>query len=372
MSNLPSHFSGLVDKCARLIKSIPKEERSMPYRVTIPMEDTDCGISPVAHFETNQNYFQVRLNEMYLSYERQWFTTFDPMVLVISEFTYDGEKHTVPFTVGASMLENVDKIPEGMIFSDTRVAGIHPFRGGKLAISVILYRVKVNDYARNLLNIVGRTAGALDVGANLMNYTKIAGAVLDGVEAVLGLADTTPIVGIRREYDSNAGKVQPAFFALIDMSEQELNLQPGEKFWVQQNQLVCGNSLAAATPFRKADFALFSLCQVEERDDIDTLSFYPLWERIGREAMRPTADDWLSTKANWTTLAQDIMFSPDLTDKHADKLVDRYFERLKNLHEMAIKQSHLGAKEAETFPEIEAIRSKSLEIFREETTTKVA
>ena len=35
--------------------------------------------------------------------------------------------------------------PVGMVFSDTRVAGIHPYRGGRLIVTVILYSVVRNE-----------------------------------------------------------------------------------------------------------------------------------------------------------------------------------------------------------------------------------
>ena len=84
-----------------------------------------------AVFQSDQHYFQVRINEMYLKYSRNWFSRYDPMVFVVSEFTYDKKAEAVPFVVGQQMMEKFEKnTPTGMIFSDTRVAGVHPYRGG--------------------------------------------------------------------------------------------------------------------------------------------------------------------------------------------------------------------------------------------------
>ena len=51
-------------------------------------------------------------------------------VWVMSELAYDGAMQNVPFVVGAPMLADTGyKLPEGMLFTKTRVAGPHPYKG---------------------------------------------------------------------------------------------------------------------------------------------------------------------------------------------------------------------------------------------------
>jgi len=66
------------------------------------------------------------------------------MVFVSSELSYDSAEIAVPFVVGPSMIKG-QQTPVGMVFSDTRVAGIHPYRGGRLIVTVILYSVVRNE-----------------------------------------------------------------------------------------------------------------------------------------------------------------------------------------------------------------------------------
>jgi hypothetical protein len=100
----------------------------MPTRISIHGDhvhnpDETTGVN----FRPDEEYFVVRVNEMYLTDKRKWVKTFDPLVFVITEFTYDKVEQTLPFVVGPTMLEKYQKkLPLGMIFSDTRVAGPYP------------------------------------------------------------------------------------------------------------------------------------------------------------------------------------------------------------------------------------------------------
>ena len=92
-----------------------------------------------------------------------------------------------------------DGPPRGMTFANTCVAGPHPYYG-RLAVAVVLYRVERDDYVRRLLEAAHRTCAAFDVTGSLSAYLKMADAVLDGVDTVLGHAQTEPVIGFRAEF----------------------------------------------------------------------------------------------------------------------------------------------------------------------------
>ncbi len=315
-----------------------------------------------AVFREDEHYFQVRINEMYLTYQRQWFSTYDPMVFIVSEFQYDGKIEAVPFTVGPMMMEKYgQKIPTGMIFSNTRVAGLHPWRGGSLTLSVILMRVKRDDYPKKLLRVVESAASAVDFGTALTSYVKIAGVIFDGVEALLGAEDTTPLIGFRKTIDQDAGdKLEPGYLALIDIPEDQLDLN---KLWVRDHQLLFGDGLAGAQPFRKADYVLYSISQTSQRSDEETLPFYPLWKRVVEEASRPKPDNWDSAKSNMLSLYQTMMLSPDLTKNQAFGLTEKYTIEMKKIHEKVVGLSTLGEEKAEPSA-FDRIRKQSLDILK--------
>mgnify|MGYP000043432556 CR=1 FL=1 len=338
----------LLDRAAILWENVRRSETQLPTYISIPTARTDSPSGDL--FKPNQNYFQVRVNETFLQYGREWFSAYLPMVLFISEFSYNRQREAVPFVVGPSMLEeNGRSLPnQGILINNTRVAGVHPYRGGRLTLTAILYRSKRTDYARNLLKVVENAAGLLDFSTALSTYTKVASVILDGLEALFSMGDTKPVVAWREEFDPDAGDVlQPGYFALVNKPNLDNN-----KFWVRNNQLCYGNSLESAQPYRDADFMLYSLAQTAERSDVDNLSFQELWDRVQKDAMEPTEERWKSAKANMLSLYQTLNTSPDLTEAQAKQLTNEYMTKMVESHEMAISINNFVAGPHRTQEEV--------------------
>src|SRR5262245_14699306 len=96
-----------------------------------PAHIIDSGSMP-DRFEPRKCYFAVVINEMFLTQSRRWWSEYDPMTLVVSEFTHGDQRKVVPFIVGPSLIqEKMQNLPNGMAITDTLVAGIHPYSGGK-------------------------------------------------------------------------------------------------------------------------------------------------------------------------------------------------------------------------------------------------
>jgi hypothetical protein len=337
----------LVERWRGLWDDIRRNRTRLPARIAVPPGHVARGQDdPNEDFRADEHYFVVRVNELYLTYDRDWFVKYDPMVLVVTEFTYDDQEHAVPFVVGPSLLgQHGTEAPAGMVFSDTRVAGIHPYRGGRLTLSVVLSRVQRENYATKLLEVVESTAGVLDFATALGVYVKVAGVVLDGVQALFGLDNgAQPLLGHRKEFEPDAGDtLAPGYFALIDVPEEQLD--PG-RLWVRDRQLRIGETLETSSPFREADYVLYSILQADRRGDERLLPFYSIVERMRREATSRAKDDWELAKADMTYLWQALVLSPDLTGQQASDLRTHYVAELKDLlgksKEMADELSTLG------------------------------
>jgi hypothetical protein len=332
----------LAEQLANIWNNIRQHSSFVPTWVTIPRERTDEADKLGKPFQANEHYFQVRINEMYLTKDREWFSKYDPMVLAVSEFIYDTNMEIVPFIVGPAMLKNkVKKIPTGMVFSDSRIAGLHPYRGGRLCLTVVLCRVQRQNYPQKFLNIVESISSAIDPSHTLTQYAKVANIVLDGVDALLGLGDTVPTIGIRKEIDPDAGdEFEPGYFVLMGLSRSQI--RPDE-LWVRNHQLVYGKSLKEAQPFREGDFLLYSILRTDKRTDENLLPFYPLFKQVKRDAKKTDDANWECTKANMVTLALTMEDSPDLIISHARELSDKYRDEMKYIHDRAIDTSSLSA-----------------------------
>jgi hypothetical protein len=339
-ANVGTSLETRFGKIWNYIKGRPSE---IKRSIAIPSNRViDCG-DVLARFQPKKQYFAVVINEMFLTQARQLWNEYDPMVLVVSEFTYNGQRNTVPFVVGPSLIQTkLEQVPNGMAITDTMVAGSHPYVGGKFALTVILAQVKRQSNARKLLQIVETVAQAFPEGAALEPHLKVAGAVMDGVDALFGMDDTKPIAGHRWEYNDGISPwLEPGFFALIDADAKDV--QEGQ-LGVKKGRL-CDDIGGAATPFRTNNFVLYSLRVVETRNDIEELPFYPLFQNALRAAASTEAGSWDRAKAALVTLYQEMLSSPDLTFAQVQQLATDFKSQLVAANDLA-KNLVLGGKVA--------------------------
>ncbi len=284
-------------------------------------------------FEPGKQYFSVLINEMFLTHSRQWFDVYDPMALVVSEFTYGGKRTTVPFVVGPSLLEGkLQKVPGGITITDTQVAGAHPYQGGRFAFTVVLAQVKRSSYAKRLLQVIENVASVFPVGAALEPHLKVAGAVMDGIESLFGMGETTTLAGHRWEYnDGFTPWLEPGFFALINADEMT---HEAEKLSVVKGRLRHGIGEGAPS-FRMEDFLLYSLCCIDNRTDIAELPIYRMFESALRQAASIEEGSWDRAKAALVTLYQEMLTSPDLTWEQVRMIAQSFQDRLVEAHERA-------------------------------------
>lgn len=331
-----------------------------------------------SHIDTNQkgeldtpfvkdnHYFQVMINELFLSNSRKWFNEIDPIVYVVSEFMYNGKPQKVPYIVGPSMLKQIgvpDEYSGGVIYKNTSVTGLKPYRGGGLTMTVVLCQSN-NNLLRPLIQVIENAAKALDFSPVLSPYTKIAEVVMNGFETCFNSGGITPLVGIHDSFGPNFNiAFMPSYFALIN--------KPGispDRLWVCQNQLMIGDTLSSAEPFRQADYVLYSITSPvgNSRDDLDSLPFIEIWQKVKLEAGSPVDDpNYKNAKVMMSNLYQMIVTNPDLTDLQSDALADTYAARMKDIHDHAKKFSgDLGANEqGGESSRIDSAKKKAMDIL---------
>lgn len=249
----------------------------VPGHFQIPTSQVDIGPKINVQFKPHQHYFIVRVNELFLTYDRKWFSTYDPVVFAVSEFQYGSSKLTMPFVVGPSMLSNPDKLPQGMIFKDTTVAGLHPYRGGSFSLSIVLGRLRQENYLRKLLTFIEQTSGAFSVGFSSVidNYIKIANTVLDSFDSLVDNGDIEPLIGYRQEYvPAVQDNLSTGYFVLINSEENKIEK---DKLFVKNNSLFYGESILDAKPFRSDDYVLYSILVATRRTDTEILPYNQLF-----------------------------------------------------------------------------------------------
>jgi hypothetical protein len=294
-------------------------------------------------FAAKQHYFQVIINEMFLANAREWFVEYDPMVVASASYIYDTKVETVPFVAGPSLLKGfIDQTPAGMIFRNTPVSGMNPYQGGAFTLTLVLYKVQRENNAEKLLQIVEGISKSLDPSHTLTAYLKVAETLVDGVEAILGLRQTVPLMGYRVTINPQINQeLTPDYWVIIDEDSAHKEVQP-ERFRVRGQRLHAVDPQGKEAEYRDHDFVLFRIAQGDKRTDERTLPFFPLWTAAKDLAARGDDAFWKEAKAHFNTLKRSLLNSADLTVPDSQRLRDDYMKELTKLRIDSVAESNLA------------------------------
>ncbi len=327
---LSQFFTNLWDN----IKSAPT---FVPTYIEFPAGQTDEPNQP-AEFDSRQHYFMMSVCEMFLSYQRLWHQDFSPMVFSVCNFSYDGKILEIPYVIGPSLLKKFEqRLPKGMLFLNTPVVGMYPWRGGNVSLSVVLCRVKETNNAEKLLNVIEEVSGSLDLSSGLSQYTKIGRVVLSGFETLMGFEQTSPLLGLNNNFGQEAGHVfRPGYHAIIHAQDLDKS-----KFWIKNNKLCYGKTLESSEEYRDDDFVLFRIGISNKREELLSLPFHDEYNEIYNDIKNQNkiTDEYRnSLRSKMIHLAVSIMQCPDLTPAQASSIWD---EKVNEINAFVEKLSKL-------------------------------
>ena len=326
-----------------LFKSWAGSPAVLPNLIRIPNANTDNQQGLEGVFEPRQHYFTVRVNEMFLSQRRKWFKEIEPMVVCLTSYIYGEQEIDNPFIVGRNLIDTKMKsVSDGMVFQDTRVAGIHPFAGGRLIVSIALCQSETKDYLADSLEFIEKVSGVFSesITSLIGSYIKIANVVIGGIDKLLDSNAVKPLFGFRMEFDQDANDhFAPGYYVMVDKSDTKWE---AGKFFVKANRLLYGNDAASAKEFRDDEYVLFSITKSEERNDEKLLPVYQSYKKILEvlKADEVTQDMKDKVKEMLRVLNIEMRSSPDLTEGHAKKLIAKYIQ---DVGEMIEPKFNFGA-----------------------------
>jgi hypothetical protein len=322
----------LAERMGTLLTAVKQGNPPLSTWLRVADDHVLDGAEQSVPFTANGHYFVLRVHQAYLAAARQWFARYDPMLFALTEYTtYDGGRTREPFLVSPDTFRrDGHPAPAGMSFTDVRATGLRPYRGNTIDVTVILYRNKVSDAARQLLSIAEHCLVIPQLAA-AAPYLSIAETGLEALESVLGLADTIPLLGIWKCFDPLDG-FQPGWFVMCESSA----LEPAE-IWVRGNRLLRGKDPARLSEVAGTDFLLCSLGQASVRNDAEQLEpFGMMWQPVRRFAGMGNDKAWEVAKALMTALQLALDESPDLIPSQASELISKYKRAMKGVRDEAL------------------------------------
>lgn len=270
----------------------------------------------------DQMYFELRVNELHLAENREWLSVYDPMVVVVAEYDYGGERVARPAVLGPSQIrtdKTSDKPRHGVVLQDCLVVGPNPYRGGNVEISVSFYRVKRSDTARSLLRVIDNLSSALPGAGEMATVAKVGSALLDGVQGLLGLGDTVYLAGQRLSFTPSALDPLKACYSALVAPPVPVD---ASQLTVNSKRLFLANG-KEAQPYRGSDFVLLGLSGNVERGNESTLPFYAM-KMDALMALGDGEEGVKRGKAAMITAYQQMRKSPDITARQAGELFDQW------------------------------------------------
>jgi hypothetical protein len=318
MTDWLSNVNRLLERLKGSALTVPTVEW-LPPAQCIPSDQAGPKI------RKESSYFAVRINEVCLREGRRLWQEYDPMVLVTTEFNHVEPATTVPFVVGPILFNKFKStigsdLPHGLIYRNILVAGPHPFRGGNFALTIVLYKVARINYAKDMLKIVENLSAAVGAPANIGLLTKVSNVLLDGLESLLNLEGTVPLIGARIELDSFVDGLSPGFGILSNDTRTPLDM-----LRVSNGRLTIDGS---GKPYCGSDYVLFSVVGLNKREDENTLPFYELKRQAIDALLSGGAGGWDRAKALLMTMYQQMVLCPDLIRAEADAIFEDVKEQL--------------------------------------------
>jgi hypothetical protein len=324
-------MTGVLDRLQDFAGWIASGKMALPEVVAIPNSRCIPPGSSGIDILKGEQYFNVTVNELFLDRSRFGLATYVPMVIATVSFLYGGKRISVPTIVGPGLLQsNGQTLPQGILLQDTTVAGPYPYRGGPVAISLVFYRLRHRDYARELLRLVEGVSSAIGPAADLGLLAKVGGALIGGLNDLLGMGETEPIAGHRIELSPlKPGGFRTCFSALIDAQDRASM----DRLHVDNGRLRLLRSDGSSAKYEDANYILYSIEARDRRDDETSLAFYSLYERALSDAAQGGTERWKSAKATFSELWQQMILSPDLTKSQAKELLEQWKTELLDAHE---------------------------------------
>lgn len=267
----------------------------------------------------DKHYFTIRLCEMFLKDKTNYISGFIPMTVALNMFTYAGAPCTVPVLVGNQMLQSVEPYirDQDIEIKNAPVLGPVPYCGANVGFFIGLYRVEVDNLAKNLFNLIDNFIGAFNL-TDLSGYLNIAKLVGEGLEQLIGLPQIKMRFGNVDTFGGDGNPLRDCYLLYINGPEGKINRN---QFWVEDNRLKKGEKKEKIRPFTDEDYCLVRIEKLESRPDIDTLPFHKIFldsKTKVWEGNMPEADRL------YLTLMRDLARSPDLTPSDRNALMQTY------------------------------------------------
>ena len=231
----------------------------MPATAVQPAGDTGAACLAGAH------YFRLWLAEMRLAQDQAWFTTRHPAVHSLVRLRFGDEDLELPRIAGPMTLPGLDQAHLGaVVHLDHPLTPLLPYNGGVVEVSAGLVALEGTSVLREFVKAVDAVTQVL-AQPPLSTALAAIGPVTRAVQTLFGAAAGRQHLGVHLAYagDQAPRALHAGYVAVIRRDAAQLAAQD---LSVQQGLL-----RFRGAPLTSADYLLFRIERMAERDDWDSL-----------------------------------------------------------------------------------------------------
>jgi hypothetical protein len=282
-------------------------------------------------FVPEQTYFEVRLSQLHLQYEREYWRQFIPLASFMTQFLYAGQRRTVPFVVGPELVAGVPQLDkrDPVEFRNVRVAGPCPYAGDDLELFAGLFRVVTSDWAKPVLSLLESVAKAFDL-SKLSSFVSVTDPLVDGIEGLLGMREMEPRMAMYQQLVTPSPEVvqrqpgqvlKPGFYVLMGGLPRPFGQAERETLRVRDG-ILWRKGPAGLAEFTDVDFLLLEIVALLSRPDYTSFDFHKIyWPKVTDHIWNGHPD---AARQTLRLLAASLVQCEDITAPHRQRLLAMY------------------------------------------------
>ena len=175
---------------------------------------------------------------MFLRDKNEFIRNFVPLTIAINSFKYGGQRHEIPFIVGNQLLHSIESYikDEYIEFKDTRILGPSPYPGDDVSLFIGLFRVQVDNLARQLFSFMDNIIGIFNL-SSLIPYLDVADKLGDALAGLMSLQEIEMRFGMLNTFSHVEGShnfFRSGYLVFVGCPENEIM---ADQLWIQNGRL---------------------------------------------------------------------------------------------------------------------------------------
>jgi hypothetical protein len=270
-----------------------------------------------------QHYFRIKLAQMFLRRQSQFFVAKYPMTYSSVTATFDGEPREIANVADASRLTLQQNAQGDYVAKNFMLTPLLPFRGGAVRIAASLHAVNGQNQLTSVVDALGTIADLLVV-PQLSAAIKVAGPVAAGIQGLMAgmngaahLTYASSFVGASSRGGSRTA-LRDGYLAVLRAPHGTVATA---NLCVVNDELRIGADLATAQPFTACDFMLIHVEGREDRDDVNDIR--AITDPFNEAILAARRGDAAMANALYGVVVDAVLRSPELTKADRRRVGDQ-------------------------------------------------